>query len=219
MTGRRRQVSQQPPDPARDVHRFPSRTLRAGAIWFRQHAQSDGPWWFSSTGDGRFDLPPPRGTCYLASNAPAAIRERVGPDFAAHGSIPSSLLDGRVVSTLALPQQVRAANLNATKAADHGVTRELPVMVPYDVPRAWAAAFAAAAYDGIVAELRFTPGRPSGLALFGDAGEHSDWPDDRVAVPARTIATRMGLRAVEAPHASQVTVMAPPDGQSGHHDY
>jgi len=38
-------------------------------------------WWFSSGGEGRFDLAPPEGTCYLATDAYAAIREasRLGP--------------------------------------------------------------------------------------------------------------------------------------------
>lgn len=38
-------------------------------------------WWFSADGSGRFDLTPPYGTCYLATDAYAAIREatRLGP--------------------------------------------------------------------------------------------------------------------------------------------
>lgn len=38
-------------------------------------------WWFSADGSGRFDLNPPEGTCYLATDAYAAIREatRLGP--------------------------------------------------------------------------------------------------------------------------------------------
>lgn len=37
--------------------------------------------WYSSDGSGRFDLRPPEGTCYLATDAYAAIREasRLGP--------------------------------------------------------------------------------------------------------------------------------------------
>lgn len=42
---------------------------------------SEATWWFSSDGSGRFDLTPPEGTCYLAIDAYAAIREatRLGP--------------------------------------------------------------------------------------------------------------------------------------------
>ncbi|HEY3140297.1 MAG TPA: hypothetical protein VGJ86_04170, partial [Acidimicrobiales bacterium] len=38
-------------------------------------------WWFSSDGSGRFDLAPPHGTCYLATDPIGALREasRGGP--------------------------------------------------------------------------------------------------------------------------------------------
>lgn len=38
-------------------------------------------WWFSNDGSGRFNLEAPEGTCYLASDAYAALREasRGGP--------------------------------------------------------------------------------------------------------------------------------------------
>ncbi|MEO6715266.1 MAG: RES domain-containing protein [Mycobacteriales bacterium] len=210
MTLDRERVSQQAPADGADLRRFPARSLRAGARWHRQHAESTGPWWFSSTGAGRFDLQEPRGTCYLASSARAAVRERIGPDFTAHAMVPRSLLQGRVVSALPVPHDVRAANLDAAAAARHGITRELSVMVPYDVPRAWAAALDHAAYGGIVAGLRYSPGGAVGLALFGDAGERSELPGDPHPIAASTIAARMGIRLIEAPTYAQITVTGPP---------
>ncbi|ABG99767.1 hypothetical protein RHA1_ro08723 (plasmid) [Rhodococcus jostii RHA1] len=44
----------------------------------RGHRVSNGPWWFSSSGGGRFDLSAPRGTCYVAFDEATAIRETVG---------------------------------------------------------------------------------------------------------------------------------------------
>lgn len=83
-----------PPD-NQGLREFPCRTLSAGDVWWRQHRESVGPWWFSSDVSGRFDLEPPSGTCCLASSASAAIRERVGPDMVARGVVPASLLANR----------------------------------------------------------------------------------------------------------------------------
>ncbi len=206
---RQQPAQQRPPDDA-DLRAFPRRTLPAGDVWWRQHRESVGPWWFSSDGSGRFDLEPPNGTCYLASSASAAIRERVGPDMVARGAIPASLLTGRVVSRLRLPKRVRAANLDAAGAAKLGVSRELAVMVPYSIPRAWAAALAATRFDGVVANLRFSPGRSVGLALFGKAGERAAWPNDDKPTRATIVAARMRLTLIETPSLRELTIATPP---------
>lgn len=211
MTQPREHVAQQAPRAGGDLSRFPKRMLKDGVAWFRQHAAAAGPWWFSSNGAGRFDLPAPRGTCYLASSAHAAVQERVGPDLAAHGLVPSSLLEGRVVSRLRLPRPVVAANIDAADAIRHGVTRELAVMVPYEIPQKWAAALATAGFDGIIAGLRFTPGRPVGLSIFGKAGERTRWARDAKPTLAAAVARQMGLRVVEPPRADELTVVAPSD--------
>ncbi|WP_305091850.1 RES domain-containing protein [Prescottella sp. R16] len=44
----------------------------------RGHRVANSPWWFASSGGGRFDLALPRGTCYLALDEATAIRETVG---------------------------------------------------------------------------------------------------------------------------------------------
>jgi len=200
-------VAQQPPAAGTDLRRFPARMIPAGP-WFRQHSASAGAWWFSSA-SGRFDLAAPRGTCYLASSGRAAVRERIGPDLAAYGLVPESLLVGRVVSRLRLPGSVRAANADSAAAANFGVTRELPVMVPYVVPQAWAQALDVFGFEALVASLRFTPGRALGVALFGDAGERGDWPTDPEPAPAAAIAVRMGIRVVATPRSSELTFIEP----------
>lgn len=173
---------------------------------------TEGPWWFSCDGRGRFDLSRPRGTCYLASSASAAIRERIGPDLVAGGLIPASLLGGRIVSRLALPSDVRAANLDAAAAARFGVTRELAVMVPYSVPRVWARALAASGFGALVGSLRFSPGRARGLALFGSAGEQTGWPIDPSPVASSAVAKKMRLRLIDVPSRDELTVVDPPGG-------
>jgi hypothetical protein len=51
--------------------------------WWRIHGALNGPWWFSSSDTpirdereiGRFDLPTPCGTCYVADDLSAASAE------------------------------------------------------------------------------------------------------------------------------------------------
>lgn len=210
MTSDREHPAQQLPDPALDLSGFPGRTLAAGSSWWRQHLRTTHPWWFSSAGTGRYDLAPPRGTCYLASSAAAAVRERIGPDLAAHRLIPASLLHDRVISQLTVPTPVRAANVDVVAAARFGVTSELPVMVPYLIPQAWAAALAAAGFAGLLTRLRFSPGRSTGLALFGAAGERTDWATDPAPADAVDVAEQLGQHVIDRPTLEQLTVIAPP---------
>lgn len=206
----RQAVFQQPPRPEVDYRRFPSRTFKAGSTWYRQHLDSLSPWWFSCSMDGRFDLPAPDGTCYLADSAESAVRERVGPDVAATGHVAVSVLEDRVVSAVALPEEVRAANLDSDRAADRfGVTGELTVMTPYTVTQDWAAVLHRAAFAGVCGRLRFTPSRHRGLAVFGEAGGRPNWDADPSPIPLVAIGRRMGLIIVEPPDDDQLTVVAP----------
>lgn len=83
-------------------------------------------------------------------------------------------------------------------------------MVPYTIPRAWAAALAATRFDGIVANLRFSPRRSVGLALFGKAGERIAWPGDDKPTRATIVAARMQLTLIENPSLSELTIATPP---------
>lgn len=207
---KRSAVHQKAPAPGLDMTGFPDRQLPAGSIWHRQHRTDLGPWWFSSVvggvGRGRFDLPAPHGTCYLASSADAAVRELVGPDFTAHGLVPTSVLDDRHVSRLTVPVRVRAADLDDPQATGYRVTRELPTMTPYGIPQAWAAALKAAGFDGLVHPLRFSPGSERGLSLFGIAGD-AGWPGDPAPDPVTPIADRLGYLLIEPPDDTDMTFL------------
>lgn len=180
-------------------------------MWFRDHDATKGPWWFSS-GRGRFDLPWPYGTCYLADRKAACIRERVGPDLAVHGRVAASVLAGRVVSRLRLTGDVRAANLTSDRASDeYGVTAELSTMTPYAVPQAWADVLHRAGMGGIYGRVRFTVTEHRALAVFGRAGERDDWPTDPDPTPARTVAEdETRITVVDPPDDDQVTILDAP---------
>ncbi|MFC6005939.1 RES family NAD+ phosphorylase [Angustibacter luteus] len=207
--GREEPAQQGPPG---HLTAFPAHRLSPTSPLYRAHQRDRGPWWFAS-GGGRFDLVEPRGTCYLATTASAALRERLGPVLARRATVPASTLDGVVVSTLrpgaaSSSELLRLANLRSSRAAEFGVTRELESMTPYDVPRRWASAFDAAGWGGIRYGPRFSPGGASAIALFGPAGEDANRPVDPEPVAADGL-TRAPA-TVSLPQRAELTVIAPP---------
>ena len=83
-------------------------------------------WWFSADGSGRFDLTPPYGTCYLATDAYAAIREatRLGP-------VSNMWVPARELREVVAPDpNARLAATTHRATGRHGVTTELATIVP-----------------------------------------------------------------------------------------
>ncbi|WP_169925917.1 RES domain-containing protein [Serinibacter salmoneus] len=178
-------------------------------MWFREHGPL-GPWWFASGTGGRFNLDEPRGSLYLASSAEAAARERIGGPLAQAGVVPATLVEDRAVSAIALDASVEAADLTARDALRHGVVcHELCTMTPYDVPRAWAAAFDAAGFGGIVGTIRFSPPTERALTVFGGAGAR-DWEMPADAVALRAVLEGLDVRVIEPPSSRSLTFVDPP---------
>jgi hypothetical protein len=125
-----------------------------------------GTWWFSSEMSGRFDLRPPEGTCYFATDGYGAIREasRLGP-------VTPAWVSTREIRVVPGPTRARLAATTREAAARFGITNELATMIPYSLPQRWAAAFRAAGFDGMRHVLRHdSRARPGGVSLFGPAG-------------------------------------------------
>jgi hypothetical protein len=186
---------------------FPTRQVTPGDALRRAHTAAYGPWWFGSDGGGRFDLPVPRGTCYLASSPVVAVRERLGTVLGGQPVVAASLLADVVVSTLHLPDDRDLADVESAAATRFGVTRELETMVPYAVPQAWARAFDGAGVGGVAYGPRFTVGDAASYAIFGPAGA-ADWPVDPAPVPAAAVPG--APVAVEPPRRWDLTVVRPP---------
>ena len=198
-------VAQQPPSVPLDG--FPTRRITPGQTLQRAHTVAYGPWWFGSDGLGRFDLPLPRGTCYLADSAVVAVRERLGVVLGGRPVVPASLLTYVVVSTLHLPDNRDLADVESSDATRFGVTRELETMVPYAVPQAWARAFDAAGLRGVAYGSRFTTGDAVSYAIFGPAGG-ADWPADPQPIAAASVpGAPVG---VEPPRRWDLSVVRPP---------
>jgi hypothetical protein len=201
-----RERSAQGPPPA-SLAGFPAHLVDTRTELFRAHGAELGPWWFGNDGSGRFDLPSPRGTCYVALDPLSALRERLGPVLGGSQAVPESLLEASVVSRLRLIAPREVADLQDGGAAAFGVTRELESMVPYAVPQAWARAFDAAGSGGVRYGPRFTPGDSSAVALFDGEGAQ-DWPVDPDPVPAQRISG--APTALPTPRRADLTVVRPP---------
>lgn len=175
----RASLAQQAPDPGLNWATFPVTRPGTGTVLWRAARRGREPWWFCSCGDCRFDLDPPRGTCYAGTDQLSGILESIGYEWASgspltlaflrsrtlHASVAADLLDGPL------------ANLTSRKAVGFRITNELSDMTPYDVPRAFARLIDAArkgtrrVFGGVRFRTRFDTGmRARGIALFGDAG-------------------------------------------------
>ena len=189
------------PEPPASLAGFPRTQVPAHLV--RVCRTSRTTWWFSSDGSGRFDLVRPRGTCYLATDRFAALREasRGGP-------VTPQWATGREVRRVAPPDP--AARLAATtwaRAARFGVTTELVTITPYDLPRRWAVAFWLAGFAGIRHELRHDPrARSSGVSLFGDAGDPG-WAPGTAEPLTREALEHAGVSVLDIPPARSVTVI------------
>jgi hypothetical protein len=225
----RRLTAQQAPVDALDYAGFPSQSLPSGGAWFRTHrlrvpSSDRGAWYFSSSPpeapapeSGRFDLPAPSGTCYLASTVEAAVRELTHPFYVKNGWVPAPLIRGRVVSELGLPQGCIAADVTNADAASFRVSAELTTMSDYAVTQAWARAFHAVGFGAVLAALRFSPGHDRGLALFGGSGvPHPGWSVDTAPIPVVEVTEAMDIPRVDAPHRDEVELAEPDADQLAH---
>ena len=184
-----------PPD---DLTGFP--TASAGSTWYRNHrfrrASPDGGCWFfsghepRSRPEGRFDLPLPNGTCYLASSPAAAAHERCGRFFASRAPIPRSFVEDHVVSAVESPSTNGAVadTTHRTAVTRFGVVRELFTTSDYELSSRWAAALEAAGHGGLVYQPRFSSGDERSLALFDASGP----------APMRAVAASQSLEDVLA---------------------
>jgi hypothetical protein len=165
-----------------------------GTTFHRVTAAGNGPWWFSSDGSGRFDLGPPRGTCYLADDPLVALLEALGV-LASAPVVDPAVLDGRSVWTLALPEQCDAADTTTRRARGFGVTAELAAGARYALAQRWATALAAAGFGGLRYRARHDPGGGRCLALFGAAGERRRWKRGRPAPVGPSLLDRLRAEA------------------------
>lgn len=198
--------------PPADLAGFPRWRLHQGQRVYRAHRRDRSPWWFCSDMRCRFDLRGPAGTCYVATAAVTAVRERLGARLVQAGVFPVAEADGFVVSALEYPHEAMVADTNHDAAVSYGLTRELSVVVPYDLPQQWAAAFHAHGLNGVRYAARFTTTpRPDSIAVFAAAGQ-PDWTTDPEPTPGRIAATAAGITIIDPPRRAALRLTTPPRG-------
>jgi hypothetical protein len=185
-----------------DLAGFPS--THPPSVLHRICLEAHDTWWYSSDGSGRFDLAPPEGTCYFGADAAGAIREatRLGP-------VTPAWVAQRVRCEVPPPNaRARLAATTRKAAGTFGVTNELATLLPYDLPRRWAAAFRARGFHGIRHALRHdSRARPGGVSLFGPAGPRSA-PKGRRSRLTVDAVRAAGVRVIPPPHSAVLKVVS-----------
>lgn len=211
MTGSREIPTLGPPpaDPA-GLSGFPVRELSPETPLFRVVRKGNGPWWFGSTLEGRFDLPEPEGTCYLAEDPLAALLELIGPELDG-GVVSADFLRERRIREVQVPAVAELADLTSRKASGFGVTAEIGSMVPYGVPQAWASRLREAGKDGLVYGLRHDPAHGEGYALFGPHGERKSWKKGRERPVSAELLARLAsecsIEVLPIPRSSEIRIL------------
>jgi hypothetical protein len=159
---------------------------------------------------GRFDLPEPQGTCYLATDEVTALLEVLGPDLES-GAVSSEHLQRRCLRKLRLPREQSLSDLTSREAVRFGMTAEISTIVPYERPQAWAARLRAGGSPGVVYWARHDPSRREAVALFGLHGERRSWKKGREqAISARLIERlhrECGIEVIDVPTSDQLLVI------------
>ena len=125
---------------------------------------------------GRFDLPAPEGTCYLAGTLTGAFVEVFQRWIAQRIPIPRSEVEARQASRLFVPHRVEFADCTNPRALEFGATGEIHATPDRRLTQAWAAAFRAAGFGGVRYFVSTSPAMNlAGIALFGEDGE-AGWP-------------------------------------------
>lgn len=189
---------------------FPQRKLSPEVRLFRVVKRGRGPWWFGSSMQGRFDLPEPDGTCYLAADELSALLEVLASEREG-AMISMEFFERRGIRELQVPQEVTLSDTTSRRASGFGITAEIGAIVPYERPQAWAASLFQAGFLGIVYWLRHDPSRAEGIALFGPRGERKHWKRGRErpvsAVLIQRLQTEYGIEVVPVPTSRQLRIL------------
>ena len=135
-----------------------------------------GSWWFASTDGvddagpgGRFDLPAPSGTCYLANSLTGAVVEKLLR--APVKVVVAERLDELFHTVVAVRRVPPVADLAHRRATGFGLNAEIHTTLAYGRTRRWAVALQRAGFRGMRHRLRGdVTQRLAGWALFGTAG-------------------------------------------------
>jgi hypothetical protein len=154
---------------------LPVTELDAGQNLYRIHRSIHGPWFFSGSGDGRFDpLAPGRGACYLSTSKLGVWVET----FRTAMIIEEADVGSRSMVTVKLDTAYRCADLTRRQALAAGVTGAMSSGADYG-PSHSLADDLQGKLDGVLWRVRHDLEQQLvGVALFGPEGEQDPgrWP-------------------------------------------
>ncbi|MGH9065892.1 MAG: RES domain-containing protein [Acidimicrobiales bacterium] len=154
--------------PPEDLEGFPVHRVGPDQVLFRIHRADRGAGFYSSDGSGRFDLGPPRGTCYLGEEPLASFVEV----FREARVVAEALVATKALSRLRPRETIALADVAHPRSRRFGVTGEVHTTTAYQTTQAWATAFDQADFDGVRYRVRHDPAQDLvGVALFGIGGE------------------------------------------------
>lgn len=173
------------------------------------------PWHFSSVppGASRFDVDRPNGTCSWSDRRYGCWVEV----WRGTRVVDRADVTRRDLFTGTAPV-LRLANTLTRATRRFGMTGELSTLVPYDVPQAWARAFRATGFDGVVGLCRHDPSLTArSFAVFGPAGmvaRRTGWTTRRSAIlgDAQLAAelAELGVQVADVPYTVPVSTPAVP---------
>ncbi|RLP77759.1 hypothetical protein D9V32_00025 [Mycetocola tolaasinivorans] len=197
------------PDTHADYSGFPRRGIPAGSTLFRAHSTTRSAWWFDSGPYGRFNLPSPRGTCYVSTLVETAVRERVRSEIQLSGVVSTAFASSFVVSRLTAPQRYSCAAVSSARAARYQIVRALVTTADYRLTREWAGVFGDAGFSGISYGFAFTTGRPTALGLFGTEGKPGDGFTSARRLAGNQACMIAGPEVASAPDAAALELVRP----------
>jgi hypothetical protein len=189
---------QPPPDDPSVLQCFPSLDLNSTTSLYRIHRARHGPWFYSSDGTGRFDLPPPNGTCYLADSSICAFIEV----FKDTKPVARADVEARRVATLRVSGGIHLADCTQRAARAFGITATTNASADYTLTHPWAQAFHRSGFGGVRYFLSHDPAQQCiGIALFGATGPavspvHADEP---IGADMITAAREFGILVLPTP--------------------
>lgn len=194
----------EPPSGAGSLAHLPSRPVQSRTLYrVWRNLLPDGnertlPWWFASLSSpheacGRFDLPRPMGTCYMATRPEAALLEALQMHLT---NLPVEELQVRRIARIRAPKDApRAAMLTAESVAgEFGITPEIWAGRDRRLTQRWAAAIRRDGWWAVYAGLAHDPrGQLRMVALFDQHGDHPPSHGGRWHYRTQSIADDAGL--------------------------
>lgn len=202
-----------------DLGTFPTHTCGKGTVRWRitgsSHAAT--PWWFSNSGDGRFDLNrhSGHGTCYLADSPLGCLLETIWRDAVPTGDpnlfppiAPSEVAALRAVQ-VEVPSDHRCADVTGEGTTQlhtsFGITDAVGTCDSYLIPQEWAGAWHAQHFGGVAYRLSHGTGLV-GWALFGEEGGRG-LPAVTIHLIDDELLTHDGIRIEMAPSMAELAVV------------